>query len=89
MTLRKLARGKPCVLCNTGQPDETTVLAHISVGGNHGMGLKAPDLHGVWLCAGHHAWFDGPGRADWKIKLIALCRQLDWYLREGVIHVGK
>ncbi len=83
--LRKLARGRPCVLCNTGQPDDTTVLAHISVGGNHGMGLKASDWNGVWLCAGHHRWFDTDGRADWKTKLIALTRQLVWYEREGVL----
>ena len=85
MNLRTLARGKPCVLCNTGEPDDTTVLAHISVGDNHGTGKKAPDIAGVWLCAAHHRWFDGEGRADWKTKLIALTRQLDWYRQEGIL----
>jgi hypothetical protein len=55
------------------------------VGDNHGTGKKAPDIAGVWLCAGHHRWFDGEGRADWKTKLIALTRQLDWYRQEGIL----
>lgn len=59
MNLRKLARGRPCMVripkvCNFNP--ETTVLAHLN---GAGMGRKAHDLHGAWTCAACHQWLDG------------------------------
>lgn len=86
MDLRKAAKGKHCVICNTGYPDPTVVLCHLNIAGNFGMGFKSQDFPwGVWLCGSHHRWVDGPGRADWKIKFLALGRQMQAYLDAGVI----
>lgn len=62
MNLRKLARGKPCMVrapgvCN-GNP-ETTVLAHVRIAGISGMGYKAPDWFGAWSCSACHDYVDG------------------------------
>ena len=55
--LRKLAKGKPCLVripgvCN--HTPETTVLAHYSLAGISGRGLKSPDLLGAWCCSACH-----------------------------------
>jgi hypothetical protein len=55
--LRKEARGRDCmvrlegVCC--GDP-ETTVLGHVRLIGISGMGLKAPDQLGAWVCKSCH-----------------------------------
>lgn len=86
MNLRTFARGQPCVLCNTGQPDDTVILAHLNVAGEFGMGLKAADFpYGVWLCCEHHAYIDGPGRNDWKTRFICVTRQMREYARIGAL----
>ena len=59
MNLRKLAKGKPCMVripsvCNHNP--ETTVLAHL---GGGGMGMKHPDLLGAWCCSDCHDVVDG------------------------------
>jgi hypothetical protein len=62
--LRKVAEGKPCMVrldgCNGG--GETTVLAHYSLIGISGRGLKSPDLIGAWCCSKCHRLVDGVDR---------------------------
>lgn len=86
-SLRAAAKGQPCVLCNTGQPDDTVVLAHLNIASLFGMGLKCPDLIAALLCSSHHAWIDGEGRGDWKIRFLALARTLLYWLAVGKIEV--
>ena len=55
--LRKLAKGKECQVripgvCN-GNP-ETVVLAHYSMAGISGKGIKSPDIMGAWACSACH-----------------------------------
>ena len=61
MNLRKLAEGKPCMVrlqgCDGG--GETTCLAHYSLGGISGRGIKSPDLIGAWCCFKCHELIDG------------------------------
>lgn len=38
---------------------ETTVLAHYSLSGISGKGIKSPDLIGAWCCARCHDLVDG------------------------------
>ena len=59
--LRKLAKDKPCLVripgvCNHNP--ETTVLAHYSLAGISGRGLKSPDLLGSWCCSDCHDVID-------------------------------
>ena len=58
MNLRKLAKGKPCMLripyvCNHNP--ETTVLCHLN---GWGMSGKHPDLLAAWGCSDCHSWVD-------------------------------
>ena len=62
MTLRKEAKGRPCMvripnICNFN--NETVVLAHIRLQGVSGMGMKSPDLLGAWACSACHDEIDG------------------------------
>lgn len=55
--LRKEAQGRDCQvripgICN-GNP-ETTVLAHLSMAGISGRGIKSPDLLAAWCCSSCH-----------------------------------
>ena len=57
MNLRKLAKGKPCMvrlpgICNADPA--TTVLAHFRLSGISGMSLKSPDVIGAWACSACH-----------------------------------
>lgn len=83
MNLRKLAKGKPCMVripgvCN--HDPETTVLAHLNGGG---MGMKHNDLLGSWCCSACHAWVDGgyseshhsSARDLWHLQAIARTQQ--------------
>lgn len=61
MNLRKLAKGKPCMVrlenvCNHNF--ETTVLAHVRMPGISGMGIKSPDLIAAWACSDCHDAID-------------------------------
>jgi hypothetical protein len=67
MNLRKIAKGKPCMVrlpdvCNHN--DETTVLAHIRMAGISGMGIKADDLLGAWACSACHDTIDRRSNTD-------------------------
>lgn len=56
MNLRKLARGKPCMVrlpCCNGNP-ETTVLAHYRLAGTCGAGMKPDDEQAAWACSACH-----------------------------------
>ena len=81
MNLRKSAQGQACSICGTD--GETTVLAHLRVGGNAGVGIKPPDHHALYACHGCHTYIDGEGRGDYKIQLIGYLRQIDKWLAEG------
>lgn len=89
MNLRKAARGRPCQLripgvCNRS-PD-TTVLAHIRRGGVAGVGQKPPDIVAVWACSACHDQLDRrPHEVPDGYVLEALCRQLAYYAREGIV----
>ena len=92
MNLRKLAKGKPCLVRLPGcsHSTETTVLAHIRRAGVGGMGMKPPDIIGVWACSNCHDVLDGRvpfvddlGELDTYI-LEAMCRTLDEIWRLGV-----
>lgn len=82
MDLRKLSRGKECLLrlpgvCNHNS--ETTVLAHVRRGGVAGAGQKPPDLCGVWACSDCHDVMDG------RVPLPKwIGGDLDTYILEGL-----
>lgn len=78
--------------CN-GNP-ETTVLAHIRRAGLGGMGLKPPDICGVFACNGPgscHDVIDGRARTEFsKLELDSFIleghlRTLVWWERNGYI----
>lgn len=48
---------------------ETTVLAHYSLNGISGKGLKSPDLIGAWCCSSCHDLIDG------RVHIANLTRQ--------------
>ena len=92
--IRKSARLKDCLVripgvCNFNP--ETTIAAHISIAGLHGMGLKASDLLTVRCCSSCHDVIDGRVKSEFskaEIKgflLDALCRTLVEYEQEGLI----
>jgi hypothetical protein len=62
---RQDARDKPCMVrvpgaCN--RDPATTVLAHYSLAGISGKGLKSPDHMGAYACSGCHDEIDGRTR---------------------------
>lgn len=82
MNLRKAAEGQPCVVC--GSQDGTTVLHHVRVDGSGGIGKKPEDFpYGIDVCHQCHTYFHEDGRADWKMQLIAVTRQMKRYLAQG------
>lgn len=71
VNLRELARDKPCLVrlpgCDGG--GETTVLAHYSLSGISGKGLKSPDTIGAWCCSRCHDLVDA------RVKTKAFTRE--------------
>jgi hypothetical protein len=62
MVLNHLAKDRECQvrlpgICN--QSNETVVLAHYSLAGISGRGIKSPDLMGAWCCSACHDYVDG------------------------------
>lgn len=89
--LRKLARGKPCMVrlpgCDGG--GETTVLAHLRMSGYCGTSMKPDDLaFGAWCCARCHDAIDGrvkttmthdelhSAHADGVLRTVAALRKI-------------
>ena len=73
-------------VCN-GDP-ETTVLAHIRRNEFCGVGMKPPDIHGVWACSDCHDVMDmrRPERIEAEDVLRGLLRTLQALNEQGVIH---
>ena len=86
--LRRIARDKPCMvrypgICNGDTA--TTVLGHYRLSGVSGMGVKAPDVCGAWLCSACHQWADTHHDAESKVIFLEGCiRTLDalWQMGE-------
>lgn len=62
MVLNHLAKDRQCQvripgICNGDHA--TTVLAHYSLAGLSGKGIKSPDLIGAWCCSSCHDYADG------------------------------
>ena len=93
MNLRKLAKGKPCLIrlpgCNHDK--STTVLAHYRLAGYSGMGKKPPDIMGAWSCSECHARVDGRVKTEHDREVIRLAhaegviRTVEVLIREGWI----
>lgn len=59
--IRAAARGEPCLMrvpgvCN--HDPATTVLAHVRRSGNAGVGMKPPDVSGIFACSACHDVLD-------------------------------
>lgn len=67
--LRKLAKGKPCLVrvpgCCNHNP-ETTVLAHYRLIGVSGMGTKSPDTCAAWACSACYSACDGQTKTEFS-----------------------
>jgi hypothetical protein len=95
LDLRKLARGKACMIrapgvCNANP--ETTVLAHYRIIGLSGIGMKSPDWCGAWACFACHDFVDGRSHpaahaSDRReAHLMGVIRTLGELDRMGVLH---
>ena len=77
--LRKSARGMPCTLqlecCNHNC--ETTVLAHIRLGFNAGIGQKPPDHHALFACSDCHDAIDGRTKDYWDFDFLPSLKRGD------------
>lgn len=83
MNLRQEAKDKPCVCC--GRNDGTTVLHHVRLPGNAGIGKKPADFPwGVRVCGECHHYLHHAGRADHKMMALAIGRQMLAYQAEGL-----
>lgn len=93
--LRRLARGRPCLVrlqgCNGG--GDTTVLAHYRLAGYSGTGLKPPDVMGAWCCSQCHDLVDSRvvianlTRADVRLAHAeGVMRTMVELEREGILH---
>ena len=94
VNLRNLARGQDCTI---RLPDiccfdnDTTVLAHVRLGGISGMGYKAFDLLGAHACHKCHAVVDSPAtygvERDYArlAHLEGMVRTIAKLIEEGVV----
>lgn len=72
--LAKLARGKPCQFRFAGicrHDDATTVLAHVNIPGNFGMGIKSPSLCAGWADFDCHRFIDNRDLSGFERDLRA------------------
>lgn len=86
---RNNARGKDCSLrlsCCNYNP-ETTVLAHLRMFSNAGMGQKPDDMLAVFACSNCHDALDRRSSCEWDYSdvLRALMETLIEQKRDGVI----
>lgn len=75
MNLRKLAQGQNCMIrlpgCN--HDPATTVLAHYSLAGYTGMGMKSDDFaFGAWSCSACHDLVDGRVKTEMGREVVRL-----------------
>lgn len=76
-------------ICNWDRT--TVVLAHINRGGVGGMGMKAPDVAGVFACSACHDVLDGRQKSPYRQDVLdgyivdAMCRQLKWWVDNGYL----
>src|SRR3990167_3565877 len=92
--LTRSARVKPCLgrfpkVCVGGT--DTTVWAHSNLAiPGHGLGEKAHDCFGAYLCYGCHAWLDA-GSADRSTRQEWMRRAMDrtwlFLFETGVVSV--
>ncbi|MGJ8525199.1 putative nuclease YbcO [Halomonadaceae bacterium LMG 33818] len=89
--LRNSARGRNCTLrlpgCNHNP--ETTVLAHLPTGMG-GMGMKSPDMIGVFACSECHDRLDSRVRGaeiDWRDITRALAETQQQWIEEGLMTI--
>ena len=94
MNLRKLAKGRDCMIriggiCNFNP--ETTVLAHYRMAGLCGMGIKPNNLQGAWACSACHDACDGRTKTAYSrdelrlMHLEGVMRTQQALLLEGAI----
>lgn len=86
--ITKSARGEECSLrvspnCQDG---ETVVFCHLN-SNFRGVGLKSPDLFGVYGCASCHALLDS-SKVDYKDQLRALQETQMKLYQKGLINVA-
>jgi len=79
---KRSAEQRPCDACGHGG-DGSVVLAHISIDGNAGTGIKAPDDQAAFLCDECHREFDTqPDKWRWLVTNVLLPmlrkRHQDW-----------
>ena len=75
MNLRKLARGRECMIRLPGiccRDPATTVLAHVRLAGVSGIGLKADDALGAYACATCHDAVDRRSHLDLERDYVRL-----------------
>ncbi len=88
--IRQAARGKPCTLrlagCMGGT--ETTVLAHLPMGGK-GTGTKGSDIWAVFACAHCHDVLDRrkAGQCTAEDMMLALHKTLHRLIEEHIVEV--
>jgi len=71
---RDSAKDRPCDVCRS---EGTTVLAHIAIPGNSGMGTKPSDDESLFLCGVCHDQMDGrtlPARDQHKARAVWIIR---------------
>lgn len=89
--LRQSARGQECTLrlagCNFNT--ETVILAHLSVAGRSGMGMKAADIESCFSCSNCHDVIDGRSKGvyDGADLLRAHFETIDIWIKAGLIKV--
>lgn len=91
--LRQLARGRECMVRSPvcTYDTETTVLAHVRMGGISGMGYKAPDVLGAYAChachtlcdAGHYRGVELSRDERDLLLLNGMARTLSILVKEG------
>lgn len=98
ISLRDLARGKPCYLrilgCAPGPENENVVLCHVRRGGIAGTGQKPCDLAALPMCDHCHGIYDARvksshSRAELDADALrGLCQWLSYLMANGYIHIG-
>lgn len=87
--IRVAAHGEPCLMrlaiCN--RDPQTTVLAHVRRSGNAGVGMKPPDVSGIFACSACHDAIDGRTRypVDAGEILDAMLRTHDRLRQMGLV----